>query len=265
MATMDSKMTPASSPGFSAWQPSPDALRSRQARRLHGIYSRIRNCFKCEALAPAHRPACAPADRKFRYIDATWSPVSWYQWGQYDVVSWMADDVITFRGWVHERQGRSRKGSFGATASYALHPDGLSPSTSGRWISAPTVNVSGTLSGKTKPFTLWDLFEGEQCAWCWMVCRQRIFQAGPGGSRVLAESEEVRTLFCHENGGASDTVLPGIQAMPAVDFEIQVPDTEILAELSIRLDFELAGDDSRISFGDYPVRLSFRPWEPVAA
>jgi hypothetical protein len=98
-----------------------------------------------------------------------------------------------------------------------------------------------------------------------MVCRQRIFQPDPEGTRVLAQSEEVRTLFCHENGGSADAVLPGIQAMPAVDFEIQVPDTDILAELSIRFDFQLAGHDSRISFDDHPVRLSFRPWEPVAA
>lgn len=235
-------------------------------RQLAGVCGWVKDCFEPDFYSSAIPTAGEPVDRGFRWAEISWMPMSQYQWGRYDITGWMVDDVVTFLGWVNDSGEAPGSRRFGATASCVLPPGRMAPSVSGRWISAPIVNLSGTISGRAQPFSVWQPLEDEPAARCSLVCRQSIFQVDPGDPNpvLLAEREEVRTLFSHENGGASDAVLPGLQALPAVDFEIKRASADVVVELGIRFELTVKGGDSRISFNGDPVKLAFRPWEPVA-
>lgn len=141
----------------------------------------------------------------------------------------------------------------------------MAPPVSGRWVSAPIATCpEPSAAGRSHSVSVWEPLEDEPAAHCWLVCGQSIFQVDPGNLNpvLLAEREEVRTLFSHENGGVADAVLPGFQAMPTVGFEIKRTSVGVVVELGIRSELTVTGADSRISFNGDPVERAFRPWEP---
>lgn len=236
------------------------------ARRLTSVRGWVKDCFEPEISTSANTAAGEDVGHGFHWAETSWTPMAQYQWGKYDITGWLMDDVLTFLGWINDSGEAPVSRRFGATSSYVLQQGRMAPSVSGRWISAPVVNLSGTISGRARPFSVWRPLADETAARCAMVCRQSIFRVDFENSNptLLAEREEVHTLFSHENGGASDAVLPGTQAMPAVDFEIERANTDVVVELGISFELTVKGDDSRISFNDDPVKLAFRPWEPLA-
>ncbi|WP_156901462.1 hypothetical protein [Azohydromonas australica] len=235
-------------------------------RQLASVCGWVKECFDSDFELSPIPAAGEPVDHGFRWAEISWTPMSQYQWGKYDITGWMVDEVVTFLGWVNDSGDAPGSRRFGATASCVLQPGRMAPSVSGRWISAPVVSLSGTISGRARPFSVWQPLANETAARCSMVCRQSIFQVDLENSNpvLLAEKEEMRMLFSHENGGIAEVVLPGIQAMPAVDFEIKRANADVVVELGLSFELTVKGDDSRISFNDDPVKLAFRPWEPVA-
>ena len=88
--------------------------------------------------------------------------------------------------------GDLRIGSFGAVATFGLQPDRLPHSPSGRWRSAPHVELFGKLFGRTVDA---DIFTGDTWSKCRMIRRQTVLQRVFGGARVLNERIEPQKLI----------------------------------------------------------------------
>lgn len=213
-------------------------------------------------LAPTPTPV--PTDHSFWWSKTEWTPANLYKWAEYEISGSMPGDAVVFYGWVAEHNGDLRQGSFWARAEFELQRNRVPPSRSNRWISAPTVDIRGTISGIAPAFDPWQPFDGDHWAKCSMTCAQRIYQHGFGGEDVeLANQRETTRLFDHENGGSTNYVLPGVRAMPAVEFPIPGVADSVWATLEIAFAYQVEGSGSFVDFAEDPVALTFRQWEPI--
>lgn len=81
-------------------------------------------------------------------------------------------DGFSFRGIKNHDSGDLIKLRFGLTATFELHANRIPPSTSGRWRSAPHVEIFGSLIGTSQESFGW----GDDWCKCWMILRQTAFQ-----------------------------------------------------------------------------------------
>lgn len=205
-----------------------------------------------------------PQDHNFWWARTDWFPDRWYKWGEHEITgAYRRDGVVEFRGWVYRKDGDFFGGSFGATALFELQAARRPASPSGLLRSTPSVRVDGAISGQTDGFDVWQFWEGDYWSKCWMVRRQRIFQNGLGGAILLGERSEVQTLFERENSdGKSTAPLPGLIAMPSLDFRAQGVADSVWVSLEVRFDYQLEGDASSLSFYEHPVEIAFSQWAP---
>ncbi|MGW6293105.1 hypothetical protein [Streptomyces sp. NPDC055058] len=139
----------------------------------------------------------------------------------------------------------------GATAAFELHPNRRPPSGNGRYTSAPSVNLWGTVSGFTGIYH-WLWAADDKWAKCWLNLRQTAFQFTGSGLVVLGERRDRRTLIDEENNGRTvHAPLPGFLPMPPIEFSLANPHASIWVHLEVRFDMQLEGWSS-LSFSPQP-------------
>ena len=178
----------------------------------------------------------APVDSTFWWARTDWS-IPEHMWANW------ADDGLHFTGGPTHHDGDLFNTSFGATALFGLAKERIPPSSSGRWISTPHVELFGGLLGYTGDD---DIFTGDLWSKCWMHRRQTIlqFQFGMGGSVpvIVGNAEEHQVLIFEENAERSIHVnLPGFQLMPAVVIGGFNSAYDLWAQVEVRFDIQLEG------------------------
>lgn len=206
-----------------------------------------------------------PQDHQFWWAQTDWYPAQRYKWGEYSFDGDYRNGTVVLSGWHSRQDGDLIADSFGASASFELQANRRPATPTGLLRSAPVVRVNGAISGHSDSFDAWHFWEGDKWSKCWMVTRQRLFQYGLGGPVILGESSETRTLFDRENKGGTETyALPGLLALPVLDFRVRAVEESVWASLEVRFDYQLEGDASSISFYDQPVQIAFEQWSPTA-
>lgn len=178
-------------------------------------------------------------------------------------------DGLHFTGLLNHDSGNLGFYNFGYVSSFAISPDRLPASPSGRWRSAPHIEIFNQLIGSSQ-----DSFGfGDDWCKCWMVRRQTAFQfvfAPPGASNrhIIGERVDVQTIFFSEDapftqfwGG------PGFQSMPELILTHPFSAQDIWVDLEVRFDIQLEGS-SQLWIAHGPVHhLLLRgfqwPAEPV--
>jgi hypothetical protein len=119
---------------------------------------------------------------------------------------------------------------------------------SGRFISHPLVEVSGSIVGWTGIYNVFLAADDKWCK-CRLHLRQTVVQPAFGGLIQLGEATDMRVLLDEENnGGAATAHLPGLIRMPAVSFEPVNSALSVLYIQEVRFEVELEGD-SGLWFG----------------
>lgn len=145
--------------------------------------------------------------------------------------------------------------SVGAGATFELQPERMPHSASGRWHSAPHIELFGTITGWTNI---------KHCPWacddkwskCFLFLRHEAVQFidDIGTWASCGRATSFQTLINEEgNGRRVDAHLPGFKAMPPLTFGLFRRDRSVLVDIEVRFDVQLEGD-SFISFspGDGP-------------
>jgi hypothetical protein len=204
-----------------------------------------------------HPPAPGPLDSSFWWARTDWNAPRF-------IGANHADDGLHLSGKI-TRDDQSLYGfSFGAVAQYELQYPRVPPSPSGRWLSAPRMDIFGGL-------TVWtasgDIFDGDCWSKCFMMRRQTIFQLGFGQTGptpvVIGERVEWQTLAEEENANrAFWPHMPGNQPMPPVVFGNIWPGS-VWAHLEVRFDCQLEGNS--LLWLTPEVLLRFPQWPVTAA
>lgn len=183
-----------------------------------------------------HAAAPAAADPSFWYARANW-------FGDSPFTGSFAADGLSFRGMKNHNSGNLIKLRFGYTAAFELHANRVPHSPSGRWRSAPHIEIFGRLIGSSQ-----DSFGfGDDWCKCWMSRRQTAFQfvfAPPGASnrRIIGERIEHQTIFFSEDAPFTGFWRgPGFQPMPELVLTHPFPAQSIWVELELRFDIQLEG------------------------
>ena len=174
-------------------------------------------------------------------------PTFWYAHGQ-----WFANspysvsaesDGLVCSGMYNHNSGDLIKLSFGWTLAYELQAERVPPSASGRWRSAPHVEIFGRLNGSSQDSFGW----GDDWCKCWMVRRQTAFQfvfAPPGADnrRIIGERVDAQQIFLSEDAPFyQDWMAPGFQPMPELILTHPFPAQSIWVDLELRFDIQLEG------------------------
>lgn len=166
----------------------------------------------------------------------------------FDSIGYNGDPLVSF--------------SAGAVAHFELHANRRPPSASGRYASAPIVELFGKIEGFTG-YWHWLWAADDKWSKCWLNLRQTALQLVPHdfgvpGYRsvlqpvVLAERKEVRNLIDEENEGRfKDAFLQGFTPMPPIEFGLVNPNLSIWVQLEVRFDIQLEGW-SHIKFSPEP-------------
>ncbi|WP_139280376.1 hypothetical protein [Rhodococcus tukisamuensis] len=139
--------------------------------------------------------------------------------------------------------------SVGSWATFELQPERRGPSASGRYYSAPYVELFGNVYG-------WANLQ--HCPWAcddkWSKCRLFLRQAAIqfvddiGTWRLCGENTSSRQLIDLDGTGYGHTEpLPGYQPMPALQFGLPRADRPLIIDLEVRFDIQLEGS-SYIAF-----------------
>jgi hypothetical protein len=197
-----------------------------------------------------------PSDPSFWWARTDWSLPNFYR-------ADLRSDGLHFTGKFTYDANPLFGFSFGATASFGIDSDRLPFSPSGRWRSAPHVELFGGLLGWTGPY---DIFDGD--SWCkvWMVRRQTVFQwaFGPSGPVLVKRGEAIEApqLINEENAHRTfRRPMPGFQRMPTVEFGGIFPGT-VWSHLEVRFDVQLEGNS--FLWLDPEVLLRTFQWPAVA-
>lgn len=177
-----------------------------------------------------------PTDPSFWWARTDWSHPDFYR-------AELRADGLHFTGRFTYDANPLFGFSFGATAAFEIQWERLPHSPSGRWRSAPHIELFGALLGWTGPY---DVFEGD--SWCkvWINRRQTLFQwtFGPSGpvQVIRGQAIESQHVINEENAHrAYRHVLPGFQRMPTVEFGNIFPQS-VWAHLEVRVDVQLEGN-----------------------
>jgi|GEM_PF-4023348 len=139
--------------------------------------------------------------------------------------------------------------SAGSWATFELQPERRGPSVSGRYYSAPYVELFGNVYG-------WANLQ--HCPWTcddkWSKCRLFLRQSAIqfvddiGTWRLCGENTTSRQLVDLDGTGYGHSeALPGYQPMPSLQFGLLRPDRTLIIDLEVRFDVQLEGS-SYISF-----------------
>ncbi len=132
--------------------------------------------------------------------------------------------------------------------TYFLTEASASNPFSGRFISHPWVEVSGSIMGWTGVHH-WLWAADDKWCKCRLHLRQTVMQPAFGGPIQLGEATDMRVLLDEENkGGPATAHLPGLIRMPAVSFEPVNTALPVLYLQEVRFEVELEGD-SGLWFG----------------
>jgi len=179
-------------------------------------------------------PAPMAADGEFWWANTDyWSPPG-------IGVSWETDGLHFF-GTRNYDDDPLWAGSAGALARFELHANRRPPSASGRYASAPAIELFGKITGFTG---LWHWLWAADDKWCkcWLNLRQTAYQLTPGTPTVLASASNSISLFEEENNGrAVDAFLPGFRPMPPLQFGLADPGLSIWIDLEVRFDIQMEG------------------------
>jgi hypothetical protein len=153
------------------------------------------------------------------------------------------DDGLHFFGGPTHHSGSLFNTSYGALAFFAIDSNRIPHSSSGRWTSAPHIELFGGLDGYTGDS---DIFTGDLWAKCWLHTRQTILQFGFGPTGpvpiILGEARNHQVLIFEENADRLVHVnLPGFKWMPGVSFGGVNTASTIWSHLEIRFDIQLEG------------------------
>ena len=234
--TAEERRLIAESRGTNAHKPGLRELGRKYAKRLEGIEIdlpiRPGPLFHFD---PAPAPP-APVDPSF-----WWARTDPFHPGFYR--SEFRADGLHFIGKFTYDDGDLFGFSLGATAMFGIDWERLPHSPSGRWRSAPHVELFGGLLGWTGPY---DLFDGD--SWCkvWLHRRQTVFQWGFGPSgpvqQIRGQAGETQHVINEENAHRTYRHgLHGFHPMPAVEFGNVFPGTT-WAQLDVRFDVQLEGN-----------------------
>ncbi len=178
----------------------------------------------------------APVDTTFWFASYTTSCTSPYG------VSEQADG-LHYTGKKTSDSGSLQFFHYGVKSLYSISHDRIPPSSTGRWVSAPHVELFGRLGGYTGDS---GVFDGDYWSKCWMIRRQTLVQNAFGSPgpvpTVIGEATDVQPVFNEENSHRFvEFTLPGFQAMPAVVLPSILGGLPIWAELEVRFDVQLEG------------------------
>lgn len=178
----------------------------------------------------------APTDTHFWAADWNWFASPAFS------VQGLADG-IHFTGKKTSDSGSLQFYTYGVKSRYGISHDRIPASATGRWRSAPHVELFGRLLAYTGAY---DIFSGDSWSKCWMVRRQTLTQHlfGPSGPvpTVIGEAVDVQQVFNEENRHADrEFRLPGFQPMPPVVVNRISGGLTVWAELEVRFDIQLEG------------------------
>ena len=184
-----------------------------------------------------------------------------FHWGHGIEAAFLTDGLHFFGDAVYDADPLISF-SVGAVAHFELHSRRRPPSSSGRYASAPIVELFGKVEGFTG-YWHWLLAADDKWAKCWLHLRQTALQLVPHDFGVpglhhveqpvvIAERTERRTLIDEENNGSwVDSFLPGFLPMPPIEFGLVDPNLSIWVQLEIRFDMQLEGW-SHLAFSPEP-------------
>ena len=184
-----------------------------------------------------------------------------YHWGRGIQASFLTDGLHFFGAAAYHADPLISF-SVGAVAHFELHSRRRPPSSSGRYASAPIVELFGKVEGFTG-YWHWLAAADDKWAKCWLHLRQTALQlvphdyGAPGLHHVeqpvvIAERIERRTLIDEENNGSwVNSFLPGFLPMPPIEFGLVDPNLSIWVQLEIRFDMQLEGW-SHLAFSPEP-------------
>lgn len=168
---------------------------------------------------------------------------------------------LTFTGTATLPAGASTwtlvKTGFGARIRYGLDPERVPESPTGRWISAPFVDLRGGLRGITGTP---DITTPDLVAKCWLHLTQEVFQFTLGGELPLAKATDRFTIIEEVNHGIEvHATMPGVLTFPALLVSNLNPAATLWARLTVWFELHVQGAGSQIS-GDASVILNAFQW-----
>ena len=199
--------------------------------------------------------------------DSSFWASHWEWFGTPPFTGEVQPDGLHFRGKKTSDSGSLQFLNYGVRSWYGIDADRIPQSSTGRWRSAPHVELFGDLLAWTDDY---DIFTGDSWSKCWMIRRQTLVQNlfGPTGPvpTKIGEAVEVQNIFNEENQHAHKVHrLPGFQGMPPVVINQIFGSLTIWAELEVRFDIQLEGNALHwIEPFDLLVRMFQWPLEPNA-
>jgi hypothetical protein len=153
-------------------------------------------------------------------------------------------DGLHFFGRINYNRDQLFSFSTRAVATFELQPNRRPPSPSGRYNSAPHVELFGDVSGWTNSKICPLACDDKWCK-CFLFLRQTAFQIINGQGRVCGENMSHRTLINEEGQGRDvSTRLPGFLQMPFLQFGLLRADLSVFIDLEVRFDVQLEGDSN---------------------
>jgi hypothetical protein len=221
------------------------ASRANTSRRVtEALESDLAPAGRPFELSPVDTQPTSPerADHDFWLAESQW-------WHPGDWTADLRADGLHFTGHLTHDSGDLRFANFGSVSFFELQPERIPPSASGRWRSAPHIELFGGMIGQT---TDGDIFTGDQWSKCWLYLRQTLlqFHFGPTGPVpvVVGQTLGGRNLFFLD--GESLTAFPrfsGFEGMPWVDFgNINTASLSLWAHLEVRFDIQVEGAGSLV-------------------
>ncbi|GGE23371.1 hypothetical protein GCM10011390_48500 [Aureimonas endophytica] len=189
------------------------------------------------------QPELAPLDAApfAAGADFWWARTQWYGGGGIAVSS--QTDGLHFFGHRDYNGDPLLPFSTGAWATFELQPERRPPSASGRYNSAPWVELFGNITGWTNIQSCPWACDDKWCK-CWMYLRQSAIQFvdDVGTWRLCGEATARRTWIDEDGNGRTVVAqMPGYLPMPFLQFGLIRPDRSIFVDLEVRFDIQLEG------------------------
>jgi hypothetical protein len=198
--------------------------------------------------------------------DFWWAHTDWFH--TRDFSSSFRDDGLAFFGGPNGTPSSNWLGDtdllhahFGAVAWFEIKPERLPSSPLGRWLSEPSVDISGRVLART---TSGSFPNGDSWSKCWLHLDHQVFQwgFGPDGPVpiVLGQRHEVVQLVDEED---DERTLPrqmnGFTPIPGFMFSGILPAQSLWARIEVRFDVQIEGAGSFL-WCDPEVRLVTHQW-----
>lgn len=170
-------------------------------------------------------------------------------------VSLVPGDGFHFRGFWEHHSGSFHTRTLGVLLKYSLSQDRIPASPSGRWRSAPHVDLFGTVFGETLGSDLPPIQLGDHWSKCFLHLRHKLFH--PSLPNPLGEASARVPLFDLQEYELSDRhSFNGFFPLPELEIRGILPGEPLNAELEVLFEAQLEGDATLgFSFGNAPADL----------